>query len=76
MAEAEEVATSGSRGSPHRMASDDAAGQDPCSLTVSFGALDQKASVAACLAPEMPLGSAGWGSQNMTGASSGSWGVT
>ena len=74
--EAEEVATFGSKGSHHRMASDDAAGQGPCSSMVSFGAFDQKALVVAWLRPEMPSGSAGWGSRSMTGASSGSWGVT
>jgi hypothetical protein len=74
MAEAEEAATSDSKGSHHRMGSGDAAGQGPCSLTVSFDALELKASVAAWLRLETPLGFAGWGSRNKTAASSGSWG--
>ena len=76
MAEAEEVATSGSKGSHHRMASDDAADQGPYSSMVSFGASDQRALVVAWLKLGMPLGSAGWGSRSTTEASSGSWGVT
>ena len=46
-AEAKEVATSGLKGNHHRTASDDAVGQDPYSLTVSFGASDRQALVAA-----------------------------
>jgi len=58
------------------MASDDAVDQGPCSSRVSFGASDRQALVVAWLKPEMPSGSAGWGNQSTTGASSGSWGVT
>jgi hypothetical protein len=58
------------------MASGDAVGQVPCSSTVSFDASDRQALVVAWLKPEMPLGSAGWGSQSMTEASSGSYDVT
>lgn len=76
MAEAEEVATSGSKGSHHMMASVDAADQGPYSSMVSFDASDQRALVVAWLRPEMPLSSAGWGSRSTTEASSGSWGVT
>jgi hypothetical protein len=71
-AEAKVFATSGSKGSHHRTASVGAAGQDPCSSQVSSGASDQEASVAAWLRLVKPLGFAGWGSQNMTEASSGS----
>jgi hypothetical protein len=67
-----EVATFGSKGSHRMMVSGDVAdpGPDPYSSTVTLGALDQTASVAAWLKPETPLGFAGWGNPSTTEASS------